>query len=213
MVTQVVNDNGGAKQPGDFSVHVRSGGADVQGSPRPGSGGDAYTLAPGTYGVAADGVAGYTVTVGGSCAGDGTVTLPPADTRTCTITANDVAPQRRRPCSRPQQTLPPPEAGEEVNALPKSGTVKVKVAGTNRFVELEEGQQIPVGSIVDTTKGRVTIVAAGGQSADFYDGIFRLSQGEGRQAADDADAGRGAELPEGGQGGGGGQEEEAAVVG
>ena len=60
------------------------------------------------------------------------------------------------------EELPPPEAGEEVNALPKSGTVRVKVAGTNRFVELQKGQQIPVGSVVDTTKGRVTIVAAGG---------------------------------------------------
>ncbi len=33
--------------------------------------------------------------------------------------------------------------------------------------------------MVDTTKGRVTIEAAGGQTADFYDGIFRLSQGKG----------------------------------
>ena len=77
------------------------------------------------------------------------------------------------------QELPPPEAGEEVNALPVSGTVKVKLRGTNQFVELEEGQQIPVGTVVDTTKGRVTIVAAGGQPADFYDGIFRLSQTKG----------------------------------
>ena len=77
------------------------------------------------------------------------------------------------------EALPPPEAGEEVNALPKSGTVRVKIAGTNRFVELEEGQQIPVGSIVDTTKGRVTIVAAGNQSSDFYGGVFRLTQGKG----------------------------------
>ena len=46
-------------------------------------------------------------------------------------------------------------------------------------MELEEGQQIPVGSVVDTTKGRVTIVAAGGQRADFYDGIFRIGQGKG----------------------------------
>ena len=75
--------------------------------------------------------------------------------------------------------LPPPEPGEEVNALPKSGTVKVRVRGSNRFVELEEGQQIPVGSVVDTTKGRVTIVAAGNQQADFYDGIFKLGQGKG----------------------------------
>jgi CSLREA domain-containing protein len=77
------------------------------------------------------------------------------------------------------EELPPPDAGKEVNALPKSGTVRVKVAGTNRFVELEEGQQIPVGSVIDTTKGRVTIVAAGGQAADFYDGIFRITQGKG----------------------------------
>jgi CSLREA domain-containing protein len=75
--------------------------------------------------------------------------------------------------------LPPPEAGKEVNALPKSGTVRVRIAGTNRFVELVEGQQIPVGSTVDTTKGRVTIVAAGNQQADFFDGIFRLTQGRG----------------------------------
>jgi CSLREA domain-containing protein len=78
-----------------------------------------------------------------------------------------------------QEELPPPEAGKEVNAVPKSGTIRVKVAGSNRFVELEEGQQIPVGSTVDTTKGRVTIEAAGGQTADFYDGVFRLTQGKG----------------------------------
>ena len=87
------------------------------------------------------------------------------------------------------------------------------MAGSNRFVELQEGQQIPVGSVVDTTKGRVTIVAAGGQSADFFDGIFRLSQTQGREAADDAHAGRGAQLPEGGQGDRGGQEEEARGCG
>jgi hypothetical protein len=33
--------------------------------------------------------------------------------------------------------------------------------------------------VVDTTKRRVTIRAAGGQLAGFYDGIFRLSQGKG----------------------------------
>ena len=66
-----------------------------------------------------------------------------------------------------------------MNALPAAGTVRIKVRGSNRFVELEKGRQIPVGTVVDTTKGRVTIVAAGNQSADFYDGIFRLSQTKG----------------------------------
>jgi hypothetical protein len=100
---------------------------------------------------------------GGGDSGDGGGTQPPPPP----------------PVVAQEQQLPEPQAGEEVNALPKTGTVRVKVAGTNRFVELEEGQQIPVGSVVDTRKGRVTIEAAGGQTADFYDGIFRLSQGKG----------------------------------
>ena len=91
--------------------------------------------------------------------------------------------------------------------------MKVKVAGTNRFVELEEGQQIPVGSMVDTTKGRVTIVAAGGQSADFYDGIFRLSQGKGAKPLTTLTLVEALSCPKAGQRGRGGQEEEAAVVG
>jgi hypothetical protein len=59
------------------------------------------------------------------------------------------------------------------------GTVRIRLPGTNRFIELEEGRQIPVGTVVDTTKGRVTLVAAGGQEATFYDGIFRIGQGRG----------------------------------
>ena len=46
-------------------------------------------------------------------------------------------------------------------------------------MELEEGRQIPVGTVVDTLKGRVTLVAAGGQQATFYDGIFKIGQGKG----------------------------------
>ena len=63
--------------------------------------------------------------------------------------------------------------------LPHEGTVKVKVPGSNRFRELTEGEQLPVGTIVDTLKGRVTLVAAGGQTADFYGGIFKIGQGKG----------------------------------
>ena len=172
VVTNVVNDNGGTTGPGGFTVHVRAGGADVGGSPQPGSGGgSAYSLAAGTYGVAAEAVSGYAISVGGDCSSDGAVTLAPGESKQCTVTADDIAQQ--------PSPLPPPEAGETVNALPKSGTVRVKIPGTTRFFELEEGQQIPVGSVVDTTKGSVTIVAAGEQAADFFDGIFRLKQGKG----------------------------------
>jgi CSLREA domain-containing protein len=78
----------------------------------------------------------------------------------------------------PPNELPEPEAGKSVNVLPE-GTVKVKLPGRNRFRTLTEGEQLPVGTIVDTLKGRVTLVAAGGQTADFFDGIFRIGQGKG----------------------------------
>jgi CSLREA domain-containing protein len=87
------------------------------------------------------------------------------------------------PGSQPQQ-LPPPVAGKSANALPKSGTVKVKLPGTSAFVVLDKGEQIPVGTIVDATKGRVTLVAAantsgGTATADFYGGIFKVGQTKG----------------------------------
>ena len=111
-----------------------------------------------------------------------------------TITNDDVATvlqqqqqQQQPPPQQPQQQeeqLPPPEAGETVNAEPKSGTVTIKLKGTNKFVELKEGEQVPVGSVLDTTKGRVTLVAASDKSggtatADFYDGIFEVGQTKG----------------------------------
>ncbi len=86
------------------------------------------------------------------------------------------------PTATPEQ-LPPPVVAQSVNVAPKSGTVRVRVRGSNRFVELEAGRQIPVGSTVDTTKGRITLTSAAGggttQTADFYDGIFRIGQTRG----------------------------------
>jgi predicted outer membrane repeat protein len=76
----------------------------------------------------------------------------------------------------PGDQLPLPVAGKSVNAVPVRGTVRVKLPGRRRFRVLAEGEQIPVGTTVDTLKGRVTITAAGGQSADFYGGIFRIAQ-------------------------------------
>jgi hypothetical protein len=75
--------------------------------------------------------------------------------------------------------LPPPVAGKNVNALPADGTVKIKLPGKKGFTVLGEGEQIPVGTTVDVTKGRVTLVAAGEAQADFYAGIFKLAQTKG----------------------------------
>jgi hypothetical protein len=77
----------------------------------------------------------------------------------------------------PAPPLPAPVAGKTVNAYVVRGTVRIKRG--KRFVRLGAAEQIPVGSTIDATRGRVTIAAAGDQTADFYDGIFRIGQGRG----------------------------------
>jgi hypothetical protein len=75
---------------------------------------------------------------------------------------------------------PPPVAGKKVNVFTVKGTVKVKRKGKKGFATLKAGDQIPTGSTVDTTKGRVTLVTEGKKGAtdqaDFYDGIFKITQ-------------------------------------
>jgi len=196
--TSVTNDNGGVLAPADFTVRVRDGGGDVAGSPQPGSeNGAVYVVESGkAYTVSVDPVPGYLTSIGGDCAADGTVVVNGGVQPVCMITANDVTapppPQVVVQSSPPQvvlqqppaQELPPPVAGEKVNAVPKSGTVRVKLPGSNKFVELEAGQQVPIGTVLDTRKGRVTLVAASNKSggtatADFYDGVFKVGQTKG----------------------------------
>ncbi len=83
------------------------------------------------------------------------------------------------PTPTPTPPLPDPVAGQSVNATPVSGTVRIKEPGSNRYVTLQAGDQIPVGSRVDTRDGRVTLQTAGGGNADFFDGLFRITQNRG----------------------------------
>ena len=70
-----------------------------------------------------------------------------------------------------------------MNVAPKSGKVLLKRPGAKKFVALTQGAQIPVGTTVDTRDGRITITAAQGKgktaSADFFDGLFKLTQTKG----------------------------------
>jgi hypothetical protein len=81
--------------------------------------------------------------------------------------------------------LSPPVAGKTVNVKRVSGTVKIKRRGSNQFVALTEAVQIPVGSTIDTRNGRIKITAAQGKgessAADFYDGLFKLTQTKGKK--------------------------------
>ena len=68
-----------------------------------------------------------------------------------------------------------------VVASPVSGKVLVKRPGSRTFVELDGAQGIPLGSIVDVKKGKITLTSVpkpGGtpQTSTFYDGIFKLTQ-------------------------------------
>jgi sugar lactone lactonase YvrE len=76
--------------------------------------------------------------------------------------------------------LPPPSTGQTANAEPAGGTVKVKVPGSNQFVILAAGQQIPIGSIIDVTKGTINLTTTASdtttQSATFFAGVFKLTQ-------------------------------------
>ncbi|WP_217924927.1 DUF11 domain-containing protein [Miltoncostaea oceani] len=84
----------------------------------------------------------------------------------------------------PVGVLPAPVQGRTVNAEPVKGIVRVKRPGQRTFTVLQAGEQIPVGSTVDTTKGRMRLTSAAGGTklnvAEFYDGQFKVAQARGR---------------------------------
>ena len=74
----------------------------------------------------------------------------------------------------------PPVLGQTVNADVRSGTVTVKVPGAPDYVALTALTSLPVGSILDTREGSITLNTAlpGGknQSAIFHGGLFEVRQ-------------------------------------
>lgn len=80
----VVNDNGGTLQQSDFPVAI-SGTTASWGS---------NTISPGTYTVSETQQTGYQAgSWGGDCSAAGSVTIAPGQTKTCSITNNDIPPQ------------------------------------------------------------------------------------------------------------------------
>ncbi|HEY6731749.1 MAG TPA: CSLREA domain-containing protein [Solirubrobacterales bacterium] len=78
---------------------------------------------------------------------------------------------------------PTPENGESVVVTPKEGKVFVQRPGEKKPTLLKDGQEIPVGSIVDATRGKVTLTsinkAGETQTAVFFGGKFLVLQQEG----------------------------------
>ncbi|WP_028067165.1 hypothetical protein [Solirubrobacter soli] len=81
----------------------------------------------------------------------------------------------------PGGILPPPQPGKTINISLRSGTVCYTPPKTKKCIKLTEPVQIPVGSVIDTTKGQINLISAadkggGVQNAWFYSGIFKVGQ-------------------------------------
>jgi hypothetical protein len=73
---------------------------------------------------------------------------------------------------------PEPVQGESVVVAPTRGTVLVKAPGGG-FVPLTAGDSIPVGSVVDTRAGAITLTSSVGsttQTGSFRGGMFQVRQ-------------------------------------
>src|SRR5207253_11358640 len=95
VIKHVVNDDGGSATASEWSMHIKSGGNDIVGSPFAGaeSPGTTKGVDAGTHNVSeSNGPSGYTASISGECNSDGNVTIAPGESKTCTITNNDVAP-------------------------------------------------------------------------------------------------------------------------
>jgi uncharacterized repeat protein (TIGR01451 family) len=88
VIDHVVNDNGGKGSAGDFALAVKAGApspAEFGGAEAPGTD---VTIDPGSYAVSQETALGYLTTLSADCEGE----IGAGETRTCTVTNDDVAP-------------------------------------------------------------------------------------------------------------------------
>ncbi len=119
-----------------------------------------------------------------------TPTIPTVSTTTTpTFSSKPTAPSTtpgapRATSSSAGQALPvasPPILGGSVTLRPASGSVSVELPGTHAFVPLARAAQVPLGTIIDTTAGVVTLTSASGRRGEtktgtFHAGRFTVSQ-------------------------------------
>ena len=84
------------------------------------------------------------------------------------------------PVGAPQVSLAAPILGKTTNLAPVSGTVLVKLPGAKTFTQLTGAVDLPLGSTIDATAGKVTLTVGlphgQTQTGEFYDGEFVLTQ-------------------------------------
>jgi hypothetical protein len=96
------------------------------------------------------------------------------------VTEPPPPPTTPTPSTDPNDGIPNPNETVVVEEL--SGTVKVKLPGSNTYVDLASltARELPNGTLVDATKGRfgLTVAAADGTTSttEFYEGIAEINQ-------------------------------------
>jgi hypothetical protein len=108
-----------------------------------------------------------------------------------------IADRPRHRVLKAREGAPVPELGETLAADVVRGTVLVQVPGGaarasqtgGGFVPLTGASEIPVGSVLDTTRGEVRMTAAtdrsgGTQTGNFYAGVFQMRQRRGQALVD-----------------------------
>jgi len=88
VIKEVINDNGGTASAVDFTMHVDDPGTDPADFPGQVSPGTTVAVDPGAYAVTETGPTGYVATLSSDCTG----TIAAGETKTCTITNNDLPP-------------------------------------------------------------------------------------------------------------------------
>jgi DNA-binding beta-propeller fold protein YncE len=141
---------------------------------------------PGTYTATLvvtdnEGASTTTIFTGGTVLGNGAPGAQASRQIEVTAAAATVAPpQTQGPGLAPAQE-PTPDLGESLVADPVAGTVRVRLAGRRRFVLLEEVRELPLGSTLDTRRGRVEVATERRrrgrfQRGLFYGGLFKVRQ-------------------------------------
>jgi hypothetical protein len=87
------------------------------------------------------------------------------------------------PVSGFQFPVPPPEPEfhKDVVVQPVSGRVRVRLPGSDGFVELASAQDVPLGSTIDVKAGKLQLSSVPKkngrpQRAKFFDGVFKVTQ-------------------------------------
>jgi hypothetical protein len=122
----VINDDEGTSEVGDFDLFV---GQDQVGQ-NPVESGVVNPFAPGSYTVSEGAHEGYTSSIGGQCASDGTITLVAGENYHCTITNDDVPVDDPGSDDGDQGTDSNPPADTEVDSATETTNTPAKPVQT-----------------------------------------------------------------------------------